>query len=150
MDPTDSERAHITYWQLQKAWWFIVNPLIRRSLTVLQVYALMTNGKKKHWKKKSNKTITNKTKKQTNIVFLLLPVLLQHLINTLRQWRHSCGKKHFCVLYLNNWKARQKSQPLAFDSSDFVVHDLSDVTPRFLLTIIFTDVKNNPKTKAFA
>lgn len=134
VDPTDSERAHITYWQLQKAWWFIVNPLIRHSLTVLQVYALMTKMGKNTEKKNQIKSLPTRQKQnKTNkhcVPFACCSSTT--LINTLRQWRHSCGKKHFCVLYLNNCKARQKSQPLAFDSSDFVVHDLSDGIPRFL------------------
>lgn len=82
MDPTDSERAHITYWQLQKAWWFIVNPLMRHSLTVLQVYALMTKMEKNTEKKNQIKSLPTRQKKQkqTNIVFLLLAVLVQHLL----------------------------------------------------------------------
>lgn len=138
MDPTDSERAHITYWQLQKAcfkFMLVYCKPINKTFTdcFTSLWSDNKNGKK-HWKKNSNKTITNKAKKppkNKHTVFLLLAVLIQHLINTLRHWRHSCGKKHFCVLYLNNGKALQKSQPLAFDSSDFVVYDLSDVIPRF-------------------
>lgn len=51
--------------------WFIVNPLIRHSPTVLQVYDLITKMEKTLKKKKSNKTITNKakkTQKQTHCV----------------------------------------------------------------------------------